>query len=315
MAEKTLLDLYHRVNDRSTPRFVYHLGGDSGFFSEYNNMILAILYCLDKKIRFSIYSKDANFKYKEGWNDYFSSFCEEGGNFLHAYFNRRPNPRFKYSLLRKADALLTNTFRSVNPRKLTTFDLWDAIRSQNLLSEYNFPELGLKGDLRAICRRLIEMTWVYNEETEKEVQRYKRSANLPNQYIGFHIRGGDKFSEAEILGCRQYIGKAEQLSDIRSAFVLTDDYAVIEELEKNYPSWSFRTFCGKEERGYFHNTFKHEAAEVKKNRYIKLFASMDVLAEAELFIGTFSSNPGMYLGMRMSPEKAYSIDIPDWRIW
>ena len=74
MAEKTLLDLYHRVNDRSSPRFVYHLGGDSGFFSEYNNMILAILYCLDKKIRFSIYSKDANFKYKEGWNDYFSPF-------------------------------------------------------------------------------------------------------------------------------------------------------------------------------------------------------------------------------------------------
>lgn len=315
VSDTSLLQAYKKVNSCFSPKFVYHLGGESGFFSEYNNMILAMLYCLDKSIKFSIYSEDANFRYKKGWNDYFLPFCEEAGNKMHSFFNRRTNPRFKNYQLRRADQVLTNIFRKVNSNVLTTFDLWDEIRSMNTSASYIFPKLNLHGDLRMICRELIKMTWKYNQQTTYEIEQYRQSANLPLQYIGFHIRGGDKFIEADIQNCRKYIEKAEQLSDIRSAFVLTDDYTVIEDLVKNFQAWSFSTFCKEEERGYFHNSFKHETPELKRERYIKLFASVDVLADSELFIGTFSSNPGMYLGMRMQPDKAFSIDLPNWTIW
>ena len=36
-------------------RLVYNLGSEAGFFSEYNNMILAILYCLKHNINFVLY--------------------------------------------------------------------------------------------------------------------------------------------------------------------------------------------------------------------------------------------------------------------
>ena len=66
-------------------------------------MILGMLYCLRKRIRFSLYSSDANFAYLKGWTDYFIPFCEESGNILHHWLNRRPNPRFKNRLLRGDD--------------------------------------------------------------------------------------------------------------------------------------------------------------------------------------------------------------------
>ena len=67
--EKNLIHAYRRLNDSFSPEFVYHLGCEAGFFSEYNNMILGMLYCLRKRIRFSLYSSDANFAYLKGWTD------------------------------------------------------------------------------------------------------------------------------------------------------------------------------------------------------------------------------------------------------
>ena len=74
-----LLSRYKILNQSFPNRFVYHIGAAEGFFSEYNNMILSMLYCLEHKIQFNLYSKDANFKYDKGWSDYFAPFCLETG--------------------------------------------------------------------------------------------------------------------------------------------------------------------------------------------------------------------------------------------
>ena len=73
--------------------------------------------------------------------------------------------------------------------------------------------------------------------------------------------------------------------------------------------------CAPEERGYFHQKFKKQSKEIIRAQHLRLFASMDILASSELFVGTFSSNPGMYLGMRMERDKTYSVDVPEWVIW
>ena len=58
-----------------------------------------------------------------------------------------------------------------------------------------------------------------------------------------------------------------------------------------------------------------QSKSIIRKQHIKLFASIDILASSDLFIGTFSSNPGMYLGMRMDVGKTYSVDVPNWMIW
>ena len=42
---------------------------------------------------------------------------------------------------------------------------------------------------------------------------------------------------------------------------------------------------------------------------------MEVLRNADIFVGTYSSNPGMFLGMCMDENRVYGIDFDKWLLW
>ena len=75
-------------------KLLFYIGYDAGFFSEYNNMLLAILYCRRNNIQFYLSSKGANFAYSCGWRDYFEPFCKE----LNIPYQRIMNPRLEVPL-------------------------------------------------------------------------------------------------------------------------------------------------------------------------------------------------------------------------
>ena len=277
-------------------------------------MILMMLYCLEHKIKFILYSEDANFGYKNGWTDYFQPFCTEVNHFFHKKYNLREYlivPPFT-----KSERVKKKYYKITHNIDLFTQDLWRFIRNREMESRhYSFPELGIDGNLIAACRTLIEFTWQYNPAVKEIIQKKIQDTHLPTEYIGLHIRAGDKFVEHNLIEPDAYIKKAESLSKLRKAFILTDDYAIIEYLEKHYPYWEFHTFCQTTERGYIHSKFQEQTKEEKKEAHYKLFASIDILSNSSLFIGTFSSNPGMYLGMRMPEGKCIGIDLEKWQIW
>jgi len=313
-----LADRYKQLNTRFQKQIIYRIGLEAGFFSEYNNMILAMLYCLDHQIQFKLYSREANFDKENGWTGFFKLFCEEDYSEAGIRHYRTANWRFALKRLLKGNRSAFRSFIpyfSFNKKRLYTQDVFGKCRDVSLKKIYDIPELQIKGNIQEACGRLIELTWRYNEKTQLEVDNYKKKNSLPEKYIGLHIRGGDKSEEADLLESDIYMKKAEALSDIRDTFVLTDDYTIIEKLKQSYPEWNFYTLCDVDERGYFHNKFLEESVGMKRDKLIKLFASMDILAGSSLFIGTFSSNPGMYLGMRMKQNKAYAVDMPSWRIW
>jgi hypothetical protein len=180
---------------------------------------------------------------------------------------------------------------------------------------FNIPQLKLKGDLQSVCSSLIRLTWRYNSLTKKRIEKLISSLDLPNEYIGIHIRKGDKKKEFNLISAREYIKKAELLSDIRVAFILTDDYTVIHELKCEFKVWNFYTLCAKDERGYLHQEFIDKPVAYKHERIINLFASIDILNNSKFFIGTFTSNPGMYLGMRRGKNRCFGMDFKSWCIW
>ena len=306
-----LLHNYTNLNNSFKKKLVFNIGTEAGFFSEYNYMILAMLYCLDNKIKFTLFSKNANFRYKNGWTDYFLPFCEENRDNFHIkhnfrwtrYIYRRERPPYiLYKWLRNVDYF--------------TFDIWEQIRDRHLENkQYTIPELGINGDIQDACRVLIDLTWKYNSYTQERVDKLVSSVSLPQDYIGLQIRSGDKFVEAELLGVSAYIDKLQSISDLQDVFILTDDYRIIETLQNNYPFLRIKTLCEEHERGYFHQKFEKEDRNIIKNAHERLFASMDILSRSQKFIGTFSANPGMYLGMRMPKGSALSIDIDKWQIW
>lgn len=80
---------YKELNDSFAQTLVFKVGANSGFYSEINNMIFAMLYCLDNKIKFKITSLDANFSNAKGWQEYFIPFCEEYNSVFHSKYNHR----------------------------------------------------------------------------------------------------------------------------------------------------------------------------------------------------------------------------------
>lgn len=306
-----MINNYRTINNSFKKKLVYHLGSEAGFFSEYNNMVLAMLYCLEHKIKFELYSKDSNFGYLKGWQDYFAPFCDETVDERHSKYNHRQP--LKLSFAKQIETSIFKLFTGIN---YLTYDLWNRFHDKEF-ENVCFKSKILTNSEKILdnCSRLIELTWKYNKETQLKIEELIGLLELPKSYIGMHIRGGDKFIEYDKVEIEKYFEIAKRVSDLNDIFVLTDDYHVIIEMKKLYPDYNFFTLCNVDERGYYHNDFTGSDDGFKKKRLLRLFASVDVLSLSDCFIGTFSSNPGMYLGMRMPIEKVYGVDLDKWTIW
>ncbi len=322
---------YIHINGSFKRKVVFRVGLDAGFFSEYNNMILAMAWCLRNEYEFQLFSKNSNFGYDKGWTDYFIPFCTEVYTKFHLKYNHRPYPYGapkyfpyfirqlkKYNLWDKKFDYTPPFYRlqkKIGFGKLLTQDIFEIVRQQNPNEKVDIAELGFSNNFRNLCRLLTDLTWRFNQETQLVIDEMIKELDLPSNYVGFHIRGGDKFVEYPLVHISSYIKKAEMYTEIRNAFVLTDDYRLISELRTAFPEWRFYTLCQPQEKGYYHAEFMKVDMTDRKKSHIRLFSSMVVLEKSSHFIGTFSSNPGMFLGMRMLPENCHGVDFDEWKIW
>lgn len=302
---------YTSTNKSFKKRIIFHFGEKAGFYSEYNNMVVAILYCLLNNIRFKMYSADANFRIHKGWNDYFEPFCEETHCIIHHYTNKRGHPK------KKGRQTLYRKFNSIfNPGLLITSDLWYTFRSFDKNFDLKqaqtlFPEVE---NFQQTCKEIINLTYRFNQTTRNEIDHIKSKIGFDGKYIGFHVRGGDKILEHDLLHISEYIKKAEELSETRKGFIYTDDYRLFTLICQQYPTWEFQTLTQPQEDGYFHKQFVKLPAEQRRSKMIQMFAALDLLCESEHAICTYSSNIGMFLGMKKI-NNVHGLDFDNWLLW
>ena len=310
MVEDNPLKYYRELNSSFKRNLIYNIGTDAGFFSEYNNMVLAILYCLERKIKFSLYSKTANFAFEQGWNDFFYPFCDESHFILNNTFNKRPYQ------VNSNKAIVAKGLKSILGTNFFTQDLWDLFRSGEFANtKFNVPELKLKGaSLLEASTKINSIIWKYNKRSAEYINYIKNSVNIPQDYVSIHIRSGDKYKEAAVFSLDQYMEFAIRHSHNKVAFISTDDYSNIEELRAKYVDWTFLSLCSPSERGYFQQDFNKKEKLEKYLHHLKLFASLDICAKSSKFIGTISSNIGMFIGMRLEESKCLFLDSDSWRI-
>ena len=311
------INKYNSINESFIERCcTFKIGKGAGFFSEYNNMILAMAYCLIHRIRFQITSENANFNPKKGWTGFFLPFCKDVKDERRHYVTDNWKSTLKRIMLHRDLKAISSLYPYLWPWKpeMRTQDVFGKCRDRKLVNRtFEIPSMGFRGSFQQLCAQLVNMTWRYNEEIQKRIDELIVPLNLPNKYIGMHIRGGDKFVEHEIEPLQKYFSLVSDLT-INNLFVLTDDYTIIEQIKATYPSWNVYTLCHENERGYFHDQFVNQPYEFQRLRLIKLFASMEVLNRSLQFIGTFSSNPGMFMGMR-NPSICRGVDFDHWLIW
>lgn len=287
------------------PYLLFRIGVEAGFYSEYNNMLLCILWCRQQGIEFILSSKGANFAPKMGWKTYFLPFCKEWNLPYQTMMNLRyhapePSKGYRTRLKRACFSVCKRLLRIDN----LTYDVFWTMRKQEVTSE-----------MIAQCRDLVKQTYRFNTQTERAVSDCCRDVPLPNRYVAMHIRRGDKTLEAPHTALDKYMKILQTHSDCRDVFVATDDYTVIEQLKEQYCDLHFFTLCSPQHRGYDQRTFDAVGGKEKDREMISLFADVEILSKAECFVGTLSSNIGMFLYLYMPEGRCIGVDYQEWRIW
>ena len=151
-----------------------------------------------------------------------------------------------------------------------------------------------------------------NQNVKQQINENISHLSITLPYTGFHIRGGDKIIEANVIKGDKYIQCAIKNHSPNNAFILTDDYRIFESICNKYPEWSFRTLCKENEHGYIHEEYMKLNSAEKFSQLINLISSVEILSKSIKFYGTYTSNPGMFLGMRMGKKNMVGLDRKNW---
>ena len=194
-----------------------------------------------------------------------------------------------------------------------TQDLWTKFCNNFIqLSYFNIPELEIKGFTQTAASQILRILWRFNEKTQNLINEKISKLSISSPYTGFHIRGGDKIIEANIVNGDEYIQKAIKNKAYKNAFILTDDYRIFESISSKYHDWNFTTLCKSNERGYIHEEYMKLNKEEKFSKLLNLISSVEILSKANHFYGTYTSNPGMFLGMKMGKNRMTGLDKNNW---
>lgn len=304
------LDSYVALNKSFKKTFTFRLGCDSGFFSEYNNMVLAILYCLKHGYQFNLSSINSNITDK-GWSDFFLPFCTESTSKFHQSYNFR-----SHHLQTKKEKIIIAVYKFLTGRYLTQ-DLWDSFHSQAFENtHFKLPSLDIDAPLLEAAKRILEITWRLKPEIEEVILDELNQLKLcSRKFVGLHIRRGDKETEINNIDYSKYIDKIKMHTTLRDIFLATDDYDVYLNLKDHFPEFNFYAFARPANTGFDYKKYSEYEVSTKRKHLIDLFMDIEILAMSEIFVGTFSSNIGMYMSMRKGGKDVYGVDYNKWMIW
>lgn len=301
------IEKYRQLNESFQRRLIHHFGTGNGFYSELNSLLFSTLFCLQNRLRLEIYSKDAPFTFGNGWNEYFESFCPDfkndfiGKRISRDYVNNHKNNHicYLYKVLTKND-ILNDIY-------------WYCRSGWFEHTHFVIPELGINGDIRQAMKVLIPIVYRFNEKYTHIINTFINDLDLPHRYISMHVRAGDKITERDLITPQKYLDKAKTFSDCHNIFVATDDYRIFEQLRNDNPDYTFYTSTSPEERGNDTEKLFASSNDIIRKNLIEMFASVEVFLHSDIFVGTYSSNPGLFVGMIID-EKMVGMDYDKWLI-
>lgn len=321
--KKLDLSSYQRVNRSFERKMVYHIGVDCGFFVEMNYMVNAMIYCLAHRIRFQLYSEDANFGTGVGWTEYFLPFCEEMHETLHQEYNfhRLPSWGRILELCRSQRSLgpfawkVKKAFKTLIGHRLARRAYGEhVLLAQDVpnepLARCIVPELGIDGDYVSTFALLARMIWRLNPGIRQQEDALKMQLSLPATYSGVQIRGGDKVTETRLIDGRALIERLN-LHDGECLFILTDDYRQFLKAKEDFPRLNLLTLCQQHQVGYHHKQFCQGDDHSKTDAISRLIISVDLLLSSSSFTGSITTGPSVFImKLRHSDPRVQAIDCP-----
>lgn len=300
-------DKYYEVNSSFKNKCIYKVGESQGLFSEINYMIYAMLYCLEHKIQFILTSVNANYAPDKGWEEFFLPFCDQNFDKFHAgKLNVRHKNDIQKSIRRSLKALIYKK----NHRVSLTQDIFEKLIPAHAGVLVNIPELNWQGKSNDLIKPLVEMVWRFNPQTRIEIDTIIDNLKLPSKYVAMQIRRGDKITIEKNIDAHpdKYMEELSKLSHIKNVLILCDDCSDLSYLKENYKDYKFYSICQPIEKGYSNENFQNLCWEKKRKMTIDLFATIDAMIKAELFLSTGIANPQLFIKMFIDKEKFHVIE-------
>lgn len=302
-----IVEKYQQLNESYSRKLIHHFGTGNGFYSELNSLLFTTLFCLQNKLRLELYSKDAAFTFGNGWTEYFEPFCPE---FKNNFIGKRISRDY---INNHRDKHICYLYKIVTRNDILNDIYWYCRSGWFEHSHFHIPELDIDGDIHQAMKIIIPIVYRFNGRYISIIDKFIQDLHLPNKYISLHIRAGDKITERSLITPQAYLEKAKEYSDCHNVFVATDDYSIFERLRNKNPEYTFYTSTSPEDCGNNTEVFFTTSKNNIRRNLVELFSSIEIFLKSELFVGTYSSNPGLFVGM-LANEKMMGMDYDKWLI-
>lgn len=299
-------------------KLYYSLTG-RGFYSEIINLLLAIIYCEKNNIEIVINTKYWNSRLKEGWTDYFKPTLNCTNQFVSSqlYFNGSNHQitlrGLYYNPFRELNHLMQcniNYLYKKSTKNLLTDDIVSLMRDPNFVYSMGTNDYWLN----EFSNKLSQI-YKYNDILESDINNYKAAIGISKlNYIGVHIRRGDKIKSKEMNDIQldvyiQAILKKNHIS--KNVYIATDDISIIDEMKiklGNEYNIYYNLFLNSQ--GFDESKF-NKMNRSQSNTITKLaILDVDILSNSTHFIGTYSSNLSRIIPCFKGLSSCESIDIP-----
>lgn len=303
--QRHAIQLYNNVNNSFKKKLIFHVGTGAGFYSEINNMLIAMLYCYVHKIKFILYADDATFADGHGWNEFFMSFCPQNHDRLNHKYNLRSKHEAEGRMFYSVGQRLLKIRNGAN---YLTCDIFGKCLGSYYSKEITYArwdEFGINGDINQEFAKLRNVALRYNRKTYMEIKKKIKELNLPEHYYSVQFRGGDKTWEARNQMDVDCVIDRMKESDIKinNIFIFTDDFSYVEEIREKCPEWNIYTLTNENEHGYHNAEFNKISWALKRKEMIKLFAMVEICIHSDIHFGCEVSCANDYIMNVKKPEK------------
>lgn len=280
------------IDDLNKKLFIYRITS-RGLFSELNNLLIAIQYCQNNNYDIKIELDDRDglngkLYFQYGFDKYFKI------DNIETY-----DKHYSYKTIHICGGFGKHT-------KDITLENFLKIRRLHL-SFNNVVDL---------CKKLQYTDYILNK-IKKNIEKI----NLPDEYVFFHIRRGDKLrNEAKKIDFEEFFKKHidSRSSYIKNIFIASDDYSVIEEAEKYLiinNMLNYKLYHNTSNKSKGHNTHYNVIYKLyfDEDYFINLMTDIEIGKRSKIAYCTYTSNIGRYLAVsRGELKNIISLDIENW---
>lgn len=301
-------------------KIIYSLS-TRGMYSELFNLCLAIVYAHHHQIRLKLNTWLWNSRIKKGWEDYFEPTLDCSNNPFPAqdkvYTNEKPwigkiyyKPKEFFTFYYRQ--ILNCLYKFLQPHHLLTKEIFGKMRSEAFIYDI------LGNNAFCLMASTFKQMYILNSNTKKHLKQRINDLDLPMDYIGVHIRRGDKITSKEMQEIRldQYVNTIIKYKDISSnVYIATDDTSIINDTREKLCPYGFTIFYNSlnQSTGFVEAAFNNSSKLARREETLNVLLDMEVLIHSKFFIGTYTSNLSRVVPFFLGLDHCVSLDN-DWNI-